>query len=137
MHHVRTQAFCFLYQTHTTFCLFYHVVLCVFSLGLIPSFLVFSAHLFSFPSISFDFPYSIKLWFFLEYWNLFRISFSVFMLDGLLYLLWYFFMHPIYSHHNTTFFLKLTESNISLWCYFLDRFLFKYFQEYVVQWLPA
>jgi hypothetical protein len=32
--------------------------------------LVFSAHLFSFPSISFDFPYSIKLWFFLEYWTL-------------------------------------------------------------------
>jgi hypothetical protein len=32
--------------------------------------LSFSAHLFSFPGISFDFPYSLKLWFFLEYWNL-------------------------------------------------------------------
>jgi hypothetical protein len=35
-----------------------------------PEILVFSAHLFSFPGISFDFPYSIKLQFFLEYWNL-------------------------------------------------------------------
>jgi hypothetical protein len=32
--------------THTTFCLFYHVVLCVFSLGLIPSFW-YSLHIFS------------------------------------------------------------------------------------------
>jgi hypothetical protein len=35
----------------------------------------------------------------------------------------YFFMHPIDSHQNTTFCLKLTGSNIyfhlvSLWCYF-------------------
>jgi hypothetical protein len=37
---------------------------------------------------------------------------------GLLYLLLYVFMHPIDSHHHTTFFLKLTGSNISLWCYF-------------------
>jgi hypothetical protein len=44
-------------------------VVCVFS-QTDPKILVFSAHLFSFPGISFDFPYSIKLWFFLEYWNL-------------------------------------------------------------------
>jgi hypothetical protein len=44
-------------------------VVCVFS-RTDPKILVFSAHLFSFPGISFDFPYSIKLWFFLEYWNL-------------------------------------------------------------------
>jgi hypothetical protein len=31
--------------------------------------LAFSAHLFSFPSIFFDFSYSFKLWSFLEYWN--------------------------------------------------------------------
>jgi hypothetical protein len=35
-----------------------------------PEILAFSAHLFSSPGISFDFPYSLKLWFFLEYWNL-------------------------------------------------------------------
>jgi hypothetical protein len=50
------------------------------------------------------------------------ISFSVWILlicaFGLLYLLLYFFMHPIDSHYNTTFFLKLTGSNIFLWCYF-------------------
>jgi hypothetical protein len=44
-------------------------VVCVFS-QTDPTILVFSAHLFSFQGISFDFPYSIKLWFFLEYWNL-------------------------------------------------------------------
>jgi len=32
--------------------------------------LAFFAHLFSFLGISFDFPYSLKLWFFLEYWKL-------------------------------------------------------------------
>jgi hypothetical protein len=31
--------------------------------------LAFSAHLFSFPGITFDFPYFLKVWFFLEYWN--------------------------------------------------------------------
>jgi len=46
IYHVRMRAFCFLCQTHTTFCLFYHVVLCVFSLGLIPSFW-YSLHIFS------------------------------------------------------------------------------------------
>jgi hypothetical protein len=35
-----------------------------------PKILVFYAHLFSFQGISFNFPYSLKLWFFLEYWNL-------------------------------------------------------------------
>jgi hypothetical protein len=39
---------------------------CVFS-RTDPEFFAFSAHLFSFPGISFDFPYSLKLWFFLEY----------------------------------------------------------------------
>jgi hypothetical protein len=34
-----------------------------------PEILAFSAHLFSSPGISFDFPYSLKLWFFLEYWT--------------------------------------------------------------------
>jgi hypothetical protein len=33
-------------HTHTTFCMFYHVVLCVFSLGLIPRFW-YSLHIFS------------------------------------------------------------------------------------------
>jgi len=46
MYHVRTRAFCFLCQTHTTFCLFYNVMLCVFSLGLIPRFW-HSLHIFS------------------------------------------------------------------------------------------
>jgi hypothetical protein len=44
-------------------------VMCVFS-RTDPEILAFSAHLFSFPCISFDFPYSLKLWFFFEYWNL-------------------------------------------------------------------
>jgi len=43
---------------------------CVFFSRISPEILTFSAHLFSFPSISFDFPYSLKLLFFLEYWNL-------------------------------------------------------------------
>jgi hypothetical protein len=44
-------------------------VVCVFS-STDPEISTFSAHLFSFQGISFDFPYSLKLWFFLEYWNL-------------------------------------------------------------------
>jgi hypothetical protein len=40
----------------------------------------------------------------------------------------YFFMHPIDSHHNTTFFLKLTRSNISLWCYFWIDFCLNIFR---------
>jgi hypothetical protein len=44
-------------------------VVCIFS-RTDPEILVFSVHHFSFPGISFDFPYSLKLWFFLEYWNL-------------------------------------------------------------------
>jgi hypothetical protein len=39
-------------------------VMCVFS-RTDPEILAFSAHLFSFPGITFDFPYSLKLWFFL------------------------------------------------------------------------
>jgi hypothetical protein len=51
---------------------------------------------------------------------------------GLLYLLLYFFMHPIDSHYNTTFYLKLTWSNIyfhlvSLWCYFWIDFCLNIF----------
>jgi hypothetical protein len=45
----------------------------------------------------------------------------------LLYLFLYFFMHPIDSHHNTTFFLKLTGSNISSRCYFLIDFCLNIF----------
>jgi hypothetical protein len=44
-------------------------VVCVFSRN-DPNILAFSAHLFLFPGISFDFLYSLKLSFFLEYWNL-------------------------------------------------------------------
>jgi hypothetical protein len=44
-------------------------VVCVFS-QTDPDILAFSVYLFSFPGISFDFPYSLKLWFFLEYCNL-------------------------------------------------------------------
>jgi len=44
-------------------------VVCVFSRTNL-DILAFSAHLFSFPGNSFDFPYSLKLWFILEYWNL-------------------------------------------------------------------
>jgi hypothetical protein len=44
-------------------------VVCVFS-QTDPEILAFSAHLFSFLGIFFDFPYSPKHWFFLEYWNL-------------------------------------------------------------------
>jgi hypothetical protein len=47
---------------------------------------------------------------------------------GLLYLLLYFFMHPIDSHHNTTFILKLTGSNISLWYYFWIDFCLNIFR---------
>jgi hypothetical protein len=43
---------------------------CVFFSRISPEILAFFAHLFSFPGISFDFPYSLKLWFFLEYSNL-------------------------------------------------------------------
>jgi hypothetical protein len=45
--------------------------------------------------------------------------------------------HPINSCHNTTFFLGLTGSNISLWCYFWKYLCLKFFQEYVIQQLPA
>jgi hypothetical protein len=41
-------------------------VVCVFS-WTDPEILAFSAHLFSSLGISFHFPYSLKLWFFLEY----------------------------------------------------------------------
>jgi len=44
-------------------------VVCVFS-WTYPEIFAFSTHLFSFPGIFFAFPYSLKLWFFLEYWNL-------------------------------------------------------------------
>jgi len=47
---------------------------------------------------------------------------------GLLYLLLFFFMHPIDSHHNTTFSSKLTGSNISLWCYFWIDFCLNIFR---------
>jgi hypothetical protein len=47
---------------------------------------------------------------------------------GLLYLLLYFFLHPIDSYHNTTLFLKLTGSNISLWCYFWIDFCLNIFK---------
>jgi hypothetical protein len=47
---------------------------------------------------------------------------------GLLFLLLYFFMHPIDSRHNTTFFFKLTESNISLWCYLWIDFCLNIFR---------
>jgi hypothetical protein len=47
---------------------------------------------------------------------------------GLLYLLLYYFMNPIDSHHNTTFFLKLTGSNISMWCYFWIDFCLNIFR---------
>jgi hypothetical protein len=69
LYHVRTRAFCFLCQTHYFLPILSCRVVCVFSRTDL-KISVFSAHLFSFPSIFFDFPYSIKLWFFLEYWNL-------------------------------------------------------------------
>jgi hypothetical protein len=61
-------------HTHTHFFLpvLSCCVVCVF-FRTDPEILAFSTHLFSFPSISFDFPYSLKLWFFLEYWNLWLI----------------------------------------------------------------
>jgi hypothetical protein len=40
----------------------------------------------------------------------------------------YFFKHPIDSHLNTTFFLKLTGSKISLWCYFWIDFYLNIFR---------
>jgi len=49
------------------------------------------------------------------------------LLDCYIYF-FYFFMHPIDSHHNTTFFLKLTGSNISLWCYFWIDFCLNIFR---------
>jgi hypothetical protein len=144
MYHVRTQAFCFLYQTHTTFCLFYHVVLCVFSLGLIPRFW-HSLHIFShsqvFPLtflilLSFGSFLNIGifnwLWFERLCMNIFFCLYAGWIL--LICFFWiaisalYFFMHPIDSHHNTTFFLKLTWSNISLWCYFWIDFCLNIFR---------
>jgi hypothetical protein len=63
----------FLLSLPNTYYYFLHVlscrVVCVFS-RTDPEILAFSAHLFSLLSISFNFPYSFKLWFFLEYWNL-------------------------------------------------------------------
>jgi hypothetical protein len=55
--------------THYVLPVLSYCVVCVFS-RTDPEILAFSAHLFSFPGIPFDFPYSLKLWFFLEYWNL-------------------------------------------------------------------
>jgi hypothetical protein len=71
MYHIQTRAFCFPCQTHTHYFLLVLscCVVCVFS-RTDPEIFAFSAHLFSFPGISFNFPYSLKLWFFLEYWNL-------------------------------------------------------------------
>jgi len=55
---------------------------------------------------------------------------------GLLYLLLYFFMHPIDSHYNT--FFELTGSNNFFVMVFLEIFMFKTcFQEHVFQRLPA
>jgi len=71
-YHIQTRAFCFLWKTHTHTLLFAILsccVVCVFSRTDL-EILAFLAHLFSFPGISFDFPYSLKLWFFSEYWNL-------------------------------------------------------------------
>jgi hypothetical protein len=47
---------------------------------------------------------------------------------GVLFLLLYFLLHPINSHYNTTFFLKQTGSNISLWCYFWIDFYLNIFR---------
>jgi hypothetical protein len=65
MYHIQTRAFCFLCQTHTHT----HTLLFVCSIRLCclcflsdwSRDLVFSAHLFSFPGISFEFSYSLKL----------------------------------------------------------------------------
>jgi len=56
-------------QTHYFLPVLSCCIVCVFSRTDL-EILAFSAHLFSFPCISFDFPYSLKLWPFLEYWNL-------------------------------------------------------------------
>lgn len=131
-------------HTHITFCLFYHVVLCVFSLGLIPRFW-HSLHIFShsqvFPLtflilLSFGSFLNIGifnwLWFERLCMNIFFCLYAGWIL--LICVFWiaistlYFFMHPIDSHHNTTFFLKLTRSNRSLWCYFWIDFCLNIFR---------
>jgi hypothetical protein len=71
MYHVQKLAFFALSAKHTHYLLpvLSCCVVCVFSRA-DPEILAFFAHIFSFPGISFDFLYSLKLWFFLEYWNL-------------------------------------------------------------------
>jgi hypothetical protein len=49
----------------------------------------------------------------------------------------YFFIHPIDSHHNTTFFFKLTGSNISLCFYFWIDFCLNIFRNMLSGGFPA
>jgi len=69
MYHVWTRAFAFSAKHILLLFTCFIMSCCVFFSRISPKILEFSAHLFSFPGISFDFPYSLKLWFFLEYWN--------------------------------------------------------------------
>jgi hypothetical protein len=55
---------------------------------------------------------------------------NLYLLDCYIYYC-IFFMHPIDSHHNTIFFLKLTGSNISLWCYFWIDFCLNVFRNII------
>jgi hypothetical protein len=81
----------------------------------------------------------------LEYWNICRLGYFLEILcmkilfylcagQILIYLClmnsciaYIFLWHPFDSCHNTTFFLGLTGSNISLWCYFWKYFCLNFF----------
>jgi hypothetical protein len=120
---------------------------CVFFSRISPEILAFFAHFFSFHGICCIFLYSFKFLCFLEYWNIWclgifleilcmKILFSLCVRLILIYLghldcdLCFFLIlgHPIDSCHNTTFFLGLTRSNISLWCYFWKYFCLNHFR---------
>jgi len=94
MYHIRTRAFCFLCQIHTTFCMFYHVVLCAFALRFLSRYR-YSLHILSHPRYFLWlslFSYVLILFKILENlidWNddlRDYASFSVFMLDGYCYI---------------------------------------------------
>jgi hypothetical protein len=115
---------------------------CVFFSWISREILAFSTHFFSFHGICCIYLCSFKSLCFLEYWNIFFLTYCAWKSYYVCVLGWYWYIwviwiaifafvilgHPIDSYHNTTFFLGLTGSNISLWCYFWKYFCVNLFR---------
>jgi hypothetical protein len=131
---------------HTSLHFYWFIIsCCVFFSWISPKILAFSAHFFSFHGIYRIVLCSFKFLCFLEYWNIWWLEFlrySAWKSYSVCVLGWYWYIcviwianfafvilgHPIDSCHNTTFFLGLTWSNISLWCYFWKYFCLNLFR---------